>query len=264
VNSFVISSLLPVVLLIAAGYLAGQAPLDRRQRGQGPVEPHLPAAGTGAPVSCHEHRARRAAQPQAGCGVLHRLGVLFAGTLALRGFNRSAAVIALANTYSNTVIIGIALIGLAYGAEGMVVLLTLISLHSLVLMTSATLVLELASWHASMQWSAARKPLDGAHRAACLAQFAIIHPVPLPIMAGLLFAQTGLTMPEVIDKPIHAARPGLRAGGAGDGRHHARADAHRHGTGAARWSRRWSRTCCIRCWWPASAGCSACAAFRSP
>ena len=71
-------------------------------------------------------------------------GLLFAGTLALRGFNRTAAVIALANTYSNTVMIGIALIGLAYGEAGMVVLLTLISLHSLVLLTSATVVLELA------------------------------------------------------------------------------------------------------------------------
>lgn len=30
----------------------------------------------------------------------------------------------------------------------------------------------------------------------------IIHPVPLPIIAGLLFAQTGLVIPEVIDKPL--------------------------------------------------------------
>jgi hypothetical protein len=31
---------------------------------------------------------------------------------------------------------------------------------------------------------------------------AIIHPVPLPIIAGLLFAQSGLQMPEAIDTPI--------------------------------------------------------------
>jgi len=31
---------------------------------------------------------------------------------------------------------------------------------------------------------------------------AIVHPVPLPILAGLLFAQTGWTMPEAIDTPI--------------------------------------------------------------
>ena len=31
----------------------------------------------------------------------------------------------------------------------------------------------------------------------------IIHPVPLPIIVGLLFAQTGLVLPEVVDKPLH-------------------------------------------------------------
>ena len=31
---------------------------------------------------------------------------------------------------------------------------------------------------------------------------AVLHPVSLPAMAGLLFAQTGLTLPEVVDKPI--------------------------------------------------------------
>jgi malonate transporter len=129
-------------------------------------------------------------------------GLLFAGTLALRGFNRTAAVIALANTYSNTVMIGIALIGLAYGAAGMVVLLTLISLHSLVLMTSATLVLELAVAREHAVVSGEGK--SARWRAPCCVRLrnAIIHPVPLPIIAGLLFAQTGLAMPEVIDKPI--------------------------------------------------------------
>jgi predicted permease len=32
---------------------------------------------------------------------------------------------------------------------------------------------------------------------------AIIHPVPLPIIAGLLFAQTGWTLPAAIDTPIN-------------------------------------------------------------
>ena len=30
----------------------------------------------------------------------------------------------------------------------------------------------------------------------------IIHPVPLPIIVGLLFAQTGLVLPEVVDRPL--------------------------------------------------------------
>jgi malonate transporter len=30
----------------------------------------------------------------------------------------------------------------------------------------------------------------------------ILHPVPLPILLGLLFAQTGLVMPDVLDRPL--------------------------------------------------------------
>ena len=33
-------------------------------------------------------------------------------------------------------------------------------------------------------------------------QNGILHPVPLPIIAGLLFAQTGLVLPAVVDKPL--------------------------------------------------------------
>jgi len=127
--------------------------------------------------------------------------LIYAATLGVRGFNRTAAVLALSNTYSNTVMIGIALIGLAYGPEGTIVLLTLISLHSLVLLTSATVVLELAvaHEHASTSGEERRSMIRTVGRAL---YNAIIHPVPLPIIAGLLFAQTGLQMPEAIDKPI--------------------------------------------------------------
>ena len=199
-NSFVISSLLPVVLLIAAGYLAGR----RRWIGGNAVKDLsnliflllAPALLFRAMSTVHvEQLSLKPAYFIAS-------GLLFAGTMALRGFNRTAAVIALANTYSNTVMIGIALIGLAYGEDGMVVLLTLISLHSLVLLTSATVVLELAV----AREHAAAGDGTGKHSMARTVlralRNAIIHPVPLPIMAGLLFAQTGLVMPEMIDKPI--------------------------------------------------------------
>ncbi|WP_382327161.1 AEC family transporter [Hydrogenophaga sp. UC242_50] len=31
---------------------------------------------------------------------------------------------------------------------------------------------------------------------------ALIHPIPLPILCGLLFAQSGLTLPTVVDRPL--------------------------------------------------------------
>ena len=202
VNSFVISSLVPVVVLIAVGYLAGK----RRWIGGGAVKDlsHLiflllaPALLFRAMSTVHVEQL--SLKPVAAYFIAS--GLLFAGTLALRGFNRTAAVIALANTYSNTVMIGIALIGLAYGEPGMVVLLTLISLHSLVLLTSATVVLELAVAREQAGASGNEKRPSMARTVVRALRNAIIHPVPLPIIAGLLFAQTGLVMPEAIDKPI--------------------------------------------------------------
>jgi predicted permease len=131
-------------------------------------------------------------------------GLIFAATLVWRGFNRTGVVLALANTYSNTVMIGIALVSLAYGPQGMVVLLTLISLHSLVLLTSATVFLELALAQEDAQGitpgGAGRRPMVRTVLRAL--RNAIVHPVQAPILLGLLFAQTGLEIPAALDKPI--------------------------------------------------------------
>jgi predicted permease len=126
--------------------------------------------------------------------------LLFALMLFWQGFNRRAAVLALATTFSNTVMIGIALVSLAYGEAGLVILLSLISLHALVLLTAGTVVLELAVARESSGGGqgvrAMLRTVLGAVRNA------VIHPVPLPIIAGLLYAQTGWAIPEVVDKPL--------------------------------------------------------------
>lgn len=127
-------------------------------------------------------------------------GVIFAGTLLAGGFNPRTAVLALANTFSNTVMIGIPLVSLAYGPEGMVTLLTLVSLHALVILTAATVALELAVAKQQAPDLASRPSMVRAVLTA--ARNAVIHPVPLPIIAGLLWAQTGWTIPAVVDRPI--------------------------------------------------------------
>jgi predicted permease len=126
--------------------------------------------------------------------------LLFALMLVWQGFNRRAAVLALATTFSNTVMIGIALVSLAYGEAGLVILLSLISLHALVLLTAGTVILELAvAREASAGGQGARAMLRTVLGAV---RNAVIHPVPLPIIAGLLYAQTGWAIPEVVDKPL--------------------------------------------------------------
>src|SRR3989344_61877 len=71
-------------------------------------------------------------------------GVVYTATLAVLGFTSLGAARALANTFSNTLMIGVP--------------------------------------------QAVRN--------------GIVPPVPLPIIAGLLFAQTGLVVPQVVDKPL--------------------------------------------------------------
>ncbi|RYZ06717.1 MAG: AEC family transporter [Comamonadaceae bacterium] len=197
----VLSSLLPVVLLIGCGLLVG-----RRGWVRGEAVKDLsnliflllaPALLFRAMSTVHVEELRF--RPVAAYFIASAL--LFGGTLVWRGFNRQGAVLALANTYSNTVMIGIALVGLAYGEAGMVVLLTLISLHSLVLITSATVLIELAvaREHRAAAGALGRPIVHTVLRAL---RNAIVHPVPMPIIAGLLFAQTGWTLPAALDRPL--------------------------------------------------------------
>lgn len=126
-------------------------------------------------------------------------GALFIATLVIGGFNTLAATRALGHTFSNNVMIGIPLVGMVLGQEGLVVLLTLISVHALVLMGSSTLVLELAQAR-TVQGSVHRHSL--VRTVGQAVKNSILHPIPLPIIAGLLFAQTGWTLPAVIDQPL--------------------------------------------------------------
>jgi len=128
-------------------------------------------------------------------------GALFGGLVLLRGTTSRAAVEALAAIFSNTVMIGVPLVSLAYGEAGLVLLFTLISLHALILLTLATVVLELLAAREAAQRADGNAPHVWA-TVGLAVRNAIIHPVPLPIIAGLLFAQTGFTVPAVVDRPL--------------------------------------------------------------
>lgn len=126
-------------------------------------------------------------------------GLVFVATLVTGGFNTLAATRALGHTFSNNVMIGIPLIGLVFGNEGLVVLLTLISVHALVLLGSGTLILEIAQ---ARQRSGAGQPQGMLRTVGQAVKNSVVHPVPLPIIAGLLFAQTGWALPQVVDKSL--------------------------------------------------------------
>ncbi|MGV3682194.1 MAG: AEC family transporter [Acidovorax sp.] len=200
-NSPVFASLIPVVLFIAIGFLSGNRGWIRAGsvkdlsnlvfmvltpallfRTMGSV--HLGDVDF-APIAAYFAAA----------------GLVFGGTMLLQGFTSLAAARALANMFSNTVMIGVPLVGLVFGEAGLVTLFTLISLHALILLTAATVVFELAAARerAGTPGHEGRSMLRTVLMAV---RNGIIHPIPLPIIAGLLYAQTGLPIPLVIDKPL--------------------------------------------------------------
>jgi len=200
-NHPVLSALIPVVLLAAVGYVSarvGWIRTDASKDLSNLVFAVLAPALLFRTMSM-VHLEQLDFRPLGAYFVA--VLILFAGTLMVQGFGRRAAVLALAATFSNTVMIGVPLIGLAYGPNGLVILLTLVSLHSLVLLTAGTMVLELAV----ARELAASGQSEQRHMAMTVlsaVRNAVIHPVPLPIIAGLLFAKTGWVIPELVDKPL--------------------------------------------------------------
>ena len=208
-NSIVLSSLIPVVLLIAIGFIAGYAGYIRAEATKDLatlVFTVLTPALLFRTMST-VHVERLDFKPVA---VYFAAAILlFAAMLFWQGATRRGAVLALAATFSNTVAIGIPLVGLAYGEAGLVTLFTLISLHALILLTLATVMLELAVAHEAASKIPPDPGDDPRSRRRRMARMVlralrngILHPVPLPIIIGLLFAQTGLVMPEVVDRPL--------------------------------------------------------------
>ncbi len=202
-NAAVFDSLAPVVLLIASGVLTGRC----GWLGQDSVK-HLtqlifyvlsPALLFRTMSQVHiEQLDFMPVVAYFAAAIL-----LFAAILLLQGFSRRSAVLGLAATFSNTVMIGIALINLLFGAQGLVTLLTLVSIHALVLLTLATLVLEFAVRRDAAE-DAASTAGPVSVPALLLQSFksSVLHPVPLPILLGLLYAQTGWGITPVIDKPM--------------------------------------------------------------
>lgn len=197
-NHPVFSALVPVVLLVALGYVAGRLRWMRADSVKDlsnlvflVLTPALMFRTMGK-VDVKQLELLPLAT------YFVAVFILFGVNLLWQGLNRRAAVLALASTFSNTVMIGIAFIGLAYGEAGLVVLLALLSLHAVVLLTAGTVILELAV----AREAAAAEPRAMWRTVLSAVRNAVIHPVPLPIIAGLLFAQTGWAIPEVVDRPL--------------------------------------------------------------
>ena len=196
----VVSALLPVVLLIFVGFVAGRAGLVRGESVRDLsnlvflVLTQALLFRTMATSHVEDLDFRPVMQ------YFLVAGLLFFAMLAVYGGNSRASVMALAGIFSNTLMIGVPLVGLAYGQAGQVLLFTLISLHALVLLSIATLVLELQVAHEEAAQSGDAHSIWRTVGSAV--RNSIIHPVPLPILVGIAYSFTGWGLHPLVDKPL--------------------------------------------------------------
>jgi malonate transporter and related proteins len=196
----VISSLLPVVLLILVGFVAGRAKLVRPEavRDLSNLVFLVLTQALLFRTMSSVHLEKLDMRPVFQYFLV--AGSLFFIMLMVYGRDSRASVLSLASIFSNTLMIGVPLVGLAYGESGQVLLFTLISLHALVLLTMATVVLEL-----QMAYEQAAETGESRHMLKTVGMAiknAVLHPVPLPILIGLIYAQTGLGLHPIVDKPL--------------------------------------------------------------
>ncbi|MBL8674286.1 MAG: AEC family transporter [Rhodospirillales bacterium] len=127
--------------------------------------------------------------------------MLLVGRYALGMAAPERAVLALSSSFSNGVGLGIPLVTLAFGEDGLVPLLMIISVHSLILLTLTSFLIELGQ-------GAGRGGIGRTLLAATAAMFK--HPVLPAIFAGLLWGALtarvpGLALPAVLDRAMALA-----------------------------------------------------------
>lgn len=199
----IVHALVPVIVLITCGYLAGRLQWVGEQglKDIAKLAFNLLAPALLFRTLSQVHLSELDLAPVI---LYHSLTALWLTVwVAVFGFTHRGCIRALGATYSNAVMIGIPLVSLAYGPAGLVYMLTLVSLHALTILTYATILFELAAAREARQ-----QHIGGqAHESLWVtgiraAQSALMHPVSLPSFLGLIFAQTGWALPELIDKPM--------------------------------------------------------------
>jgi len=104
---------------------------------------------------------------------------------------------AIGAAFGNAVQIGIPLAAALFGEAGLALHLSLVSLHALILLTVVTTLVELDLARERRRSDPGRRL---AHLLATTARNTIVHPVVLPVLAGLAWNASGLGLPTVADE----------------------------------------------------------------
>jgi predicted permease len=128
------------------------------------------------------------------------LAAVYATQRTRRTDAASPGVRAITATFGNTLQIGVPLATALFGETGLAIHATIISLHALTLLTVTTTLVEL-----DLARERRREGGADAHLAAMLARTArqtVIHPVVLPVLAGLLWNALRLPLPAIADETL--------------------------------------------------------------
>lgn len=106
---------------------------------------------------------------------------------------------AVAATYGNAVQLGIPVSAALFGEAGLAIHITMVGVHGVMLLTLPTALAELALAHAHAQQHGAA-PLSRV--LLTTVRNTLLHPVVLPIVAGLLWNLTGLGLHPVLDEAL--------------------------------------------------------------
>lgn len=104
---------------------------------------------------------------------------------------------AISTTFGNTVQIGIPLAAAIFGETGLAMHVTIVSLHALTILTVLTALVEI-----DLARARHRADLGGARLLRTLTttvRNTVVHPVVLPVLAGLGVNALGLTLPGTVD-----------------------------------------------------------------
>lgn len=112
----------------------------------------------------------------------------------------SPSVRAISVTFGNTVQLGIPLATALFGEAGLSVHLAIVSLHALTILTLITALVELDLAHAHARSQGVEHSL--AATLLSTARNTVIHPVVLPVLAGLAFNLAGLPLPALVDETL--------------------------------------------------------------
>ncbi|TAG68213.1 MAG: hypothetical protein EAZ24_15155, partial [Burkholderiales bacterium] len=192
--------ILPAAIIVLAGFIAGKRVLD--------------SAGIKAVsdlvfflfLPCLLFRSMATAKFDAGDATFLAtyFGVTMVWFVAITLFSRQqwnesmtgAIVLGLTGVFSNTVQLGIPIQKLAFGEAGLKLQLSIIALHSLIIITAATVWIEV--------WRAKRAQTEQglAKNILHVVKSSVIHPVILPILIGLTWSFSDWPLPTWLDQPL--------------------------------------------------------------